>query len=138
MVDTRPLIELADRLGMGSHEHVAIVGGGGKTTVMHALGQQLRGSRAITSTTKMGHDQDRGLPVLLGPTVDDVAAAAAAGPVVVWAAIDGQKAIGVQPEERDAWFQRVDHGVIAHSVGPGDLQTSRKLGIVPRWRNTFL
>lgn len=112
MVDARPLNELADRLGMGSHEHVAIVGGGGKTTVMHALGRQLSGTRVITSTTKMGHDQERGLPVLLSPTVDEVAAAAADGPVVVWGAIDGQKAIGVQPTECDAWFERIDHVII--------------------------
>lgn len=112
MVDTRPLTELADGLGLGAHEHVAIVGGGGKTTVMHALGRQLPGRRVITSTTKMGHDQDRGLPVLLGPSVDEVATAAAAGPVVVWGAIDGQKAIGVTPEECDAWFGRVDHVII--------------------------
>lgn len=112
MVDARPLSELADLLGMGAHEHVAIVGGGGKTTVMHALGHQLSGTRVITSTTKMGHDQERGLPVLLGPSPTEVAEAAATGPVVVWGAIDGQKAIGVAPEECDTWFDLVDHVVI--------------------------
>lgn len=112
MVDAQPLSELAEQLDMGSHEHVAIVGGGGKTTVMHALGQQLPGTRVITSTTKMGHDQERGLPVLLGATPEEVSVAAADGPVVVWGAIDGQKAIGVRPEECDAWFERVDHVII--------------------------
>ena len=32
--------------------------------------------------------------------------------MVVWGAIDGQKAIGVRPEECDAWFERVDHVII--------------------------
>ena len=112
MVDARPLTQLAELLGMGPHEHVAIVGGGGKTTVMHALGQQLTGTRVITSTTKMGHDQERGLPVLLDPSPTEVASAAAAGPVVVWGAIDGQKAIGVSPDACDSWFDLVDHVVI--------------------------
>lgn len=112
MVDTQPLSELARRLGAGSHEHIAIVGGGGKTTVMHTLGAQLGGSRVLTCTTKMGHDQTGGLPTLLSPTDDELVDAAAAGPVVAWKAIDGQKAIGVDPETCDRWFGLVDHVII--------------------------
>ena len=112
MVDTQALSELARLLDLGAHEHVAIVGGGGKTTVMHTLGQQLAGTRVLTCTTKMGHDQTGGLPTLLAPSDDDLVAAATAGPVVAWKAIDGQKAIGVDPETCDRWFDLVDHVLI--------------------------
>lgn len=112
MVDTQPLSELARRLGVGSHEHIAIVGGGGKTTVMHTLGEQVGGTRVLTCTTKMGHDQTGGLPTLLSPTDDALVDAAAAGPVVAWKTIDGQKAIGVDPETCDRWFGLVDHVII--------------------------
>ena len=112
MVDPQPLSELARLLDLGAHEHVAIVGGGGKTTVMHTLGQQLTGTRVLTCTTKMGHDQTGGLPTLLSPSDDALVEAATAGPVVAWKAIDGQKAIGVDPETCDRWFDLVDHVVI--------------------------
>ncbi len=112
MVDLRPLSSLADDLGLGAHEHVAIVGGGGKTTVMHTLGRQLPGARVLTCTTKMGHDQTGGLPTLLGPSDGELVDAATTGPVVAWKAIDGQKAIGVDPETCDRWFDLVDHVII--------------------------
>lgn len=103
---------LAAALGLGAHEHVAVVGGGGKTTIVHALGDQLVGSRVLTCTTKMGHDQHRGRPVLLDPDDDALVVAAASGPVMVWQAVQGQKAIGVAPESCDRWFGLVDHVVI--------------------------
>ena len=112
MVEARPLNSLATDLGLGTHEHVAIVGGGGKTTVMHLLGRQLGGTRVLTCTTKMGHDQTGGLPTLLAPGDEELTSAAADGPVVAWRAIDGQKAIGVDPETCDGWFDLVDHVII--------------------------
>jgi molybdenum cofactor cytidylyltransferase len=54
---TAPLFE---RLGLGSRELVAIVGAGGKTTIMGILADELGsiGARVIlTTTTKMGADQ---------------------------------------------------------------------------------
>ncbi len=107
-----PVGQVAGALGLSTHEHIAVVGGGGKTTLVHALGQTLSGTRVVTCTTKMGHDQHRGLPVLLDPTDDDVVDAAAAGPVMVWNRITGQKAVGVAPEACDRWFGLVDHVVI--------------------------
>lgn len=107
-------------LGLGISEHVAIVGGGGKTTILHALGRQLKGSVVMTTTTKMGHDQAGGRPLLLDPDPAKVLSAAhkAAispmdpGPIMVWSAIEGQKAVGVQPEDCDQWFRLVDSVVI--------------------------
>ncbi len=112
MASPRPLSELAAAAGLGAREHVAIVGGGGKTTLLHALGRQLRGDVVLTSTTKMGADQHRGLPVLLSPSVAEVEAATAAGPVVVWKRVEGQKALGIDTEACDELFASVDHVVI--------------------------
>jgi probable selenium-dependent hydroxylase accessory protein YqeC len=44
---------LIDALGLGAREHIALVGGGGKTTLMFALADELRrnGKQVITSTT---------------------------------------------------------------------------------------
>jgi molybdenum cofactor cytidylyltransferase len=112
MVQPTALTELASALTMGPHEHVSVVGGGGKTTTVHALGAQLNGRRVLTCTTKMGHDQHLGRRVLLSPGDDEVLDASADGPVVVWRAIDGQKALGVPPEWCDHWFELVDHVLI--------------------------
>ena len=45
--------DLASALGLGPREHVAIVGGGGKTSLMFALAEELRsgGKRVVTTTT---------------------------------------------------------------------------------------
>ena len=116
-----PLIELGDistGLGLGSRSHLALVGGGGKTTVMHALGRTLPGRIVLTTTVKMGADQHGGRRVLLDPAVGEVVAAAQNAPVVVWSRIDGQKAIGIDPARCDALFAerpgpaRVDHLIV--------------------------
>ncbi|MDH3683756.1 MAG: selenium cofactor biosynthesis protein YqeC [Acidimicrobiia bacterium] len=111
-----PLTDLAQVLGLGDHEHIAIVGGGGKTTTLHALADQLSGSRVVTTTTKMGHDQHRGRKLLLGPTDEEIAAiglgADAGPPVVAWGGIEGTKAIGIDPETCDRWFGLVDHVLV--------------------------
>lgn len=112
MDEPQPLSALQSALELGDHEHVAVVGGGGKTSVMFALSEQLSGSIVITCTTKMGHDQERGRPVLLSPSVTEVVEAAEASPVVVWQSILGHKAVGVPPESCDEWFRHVDHVVI--------------------------
>ncbi len=114
-VDPIPLDRLGSALGLGAREHVALVGGGGKTTTMFALADQLGGTRVVTTTTKMGHDQHRGRPLLLSPTDAELTEALSAvggrsaGPVVVaWRSIDGTKAVGVDPATCDRWFERVE------------------------------
>ena len=98
------LDEIATVLGLGSRSHVALVGGGGKTTVLHALGRTLPGQVVLTTTVKMGADQHGGHEVLLDPPVSQVVSAASNGPVVVWSRVDGQKAIGIDPVKCDAIF----------------------------------
>jgi probable selenium-dependent hydroxylase accessory protein YqeC len=108
-----PLDEVAVALGLGRHEHVALVGGGGKTTLLHAMARQLTGRRIVTTTTKMGADQSRGLPVLVGvePTALAPGAPAPAA-TMVWRAVEGSKALGVAPEVCDRWFGLVDHVLV--------------------------
>ena len=112
MVTPIPLTGLAIALDVGRRSHIALVGGGGKTTLLHALGGQLRGRVVLTTTTKMGADQHDGRRVLLDPTDDEVVAAADTAPVVVWARVDGGKAIGVDPARCDTWFAATDHVVV--------------------------
>lgn len=112
MVAPIPLSDVAVALDVGDRSHIALVGGGGKTTLMHALGDQLRGRVVLTTTTKMGSDQHDGRRVLLDPTDDEVVAAADTAPVVVWARVDGSKATGVDPARCDAWFAATDHVVV--------------------------
>ena len=106
------LATVAEAIGVGTRSHVALVGGGGKSTLMHALADQVTGSVVLTCTTKMGTDQHMGRRVLVAPSDDEVVQAAADGPVMVWSRTDGQKAIGIDPARCDAWFEHVDHVII--------------------------
>ncbi len=112
MTTSIPLSQLAAVLGCGFHEHVALVGGGGKTTLLHALGTQLVGRTVLTTTTKMGADQARGRPVLIAPTDAEIDEVVAGDPPLVFGRLDGHKAIGVDPAACDRWFGRVDHVVV--------------------------
>jgi probable selenium-dependent hydroxylase accessory protein YqeC len=49
----RPLGNLSSALGMGAREHVALVGGGGKSTLLLTLARELheRGLKVVTTTT---------------------------------------------------------------------------------------
>lgn len=96
---------LIDAFGIG-RDVVAVVGAGGKSTLVFGLAAELRAAgRTViaTTTTKMGSDQDGGLPVVLGP--DDAAVTAAldqSGACLVFASVDGHKALGVSPQWVDA------------------------------------
>lgn len=114
-MDLLDLRDFPSGLSLGPHEHVAVVGGGGKTTLVHALGRGLTGSRILTTTTKMGFDQGGGLPTVLldrDPSSAAVVAARDHGLVMVWAALDEPVALGVDPELCDEWFRSVDHVVV--------------------------
>lgn len=106
------LDRLAEAFRIGARSHIALVGGGGKSTLLHAFGDQLEGAVALTSTTKMGADQHLGRQLLIAPTDDEIVAAAHHDPVMVWSGVDGHKAIGVDPARCDAWFRRIDHVVV--------------------------
>jgi len=113
MVEPIVLGELSSALGLGAHEHVALVGGGGKTTALFALGDQLAGTVVLTTTTKMGRDRTDGRPVLFAPSDDDLVAALDHSPAVLaWGSDGGHKAVGVAPEVCDHWFTIADNVVV--------------------------
>lgn len=112
MAEPVELDQVAQALNLGPHEHIALVGGGGKSTLLHALGHQLSGSRILTTTTKMGHDQHEGLEVLIAPSPEEAIAAAQSAPVMIWSGTEDQKAFGVEPQECDRWFTGVDYVII--------------------------
>ncbi len=59
---------LTDALALGPREHVALVGGGGKTSIMEALAEELNkgGGRVVTTTTtKVSREEAKRFPCLI-------------------------------------------------------------------------
>tara|TARA_B100000902_G_scaffold201103_1_gene191610 strand:+ start:1503 stop:2231 length:729 start_codon:yes stop_codon:yes gene_type:complete len=109
------LSEIASFFGFDipkSKNHVAIVGGGGKTTILHALGNQLHGKTILTCTTKMGFDQHGSHPIYFDPDDDTIRSITSGNPIMVWKEIQGERAIGVNPSACDRWFGMVDNVII--------------------------
>ncbi len=110
-----PLSNIAtalDLLEENSSHHIAFVGGGGKTTLLHEIGRQLKGKTILTTTTKMGSDQHKGLDILLNPELEEIYNIKAGLPVIAWNEIQGPKAIGVEKNLCDKWFTIVDHVLV--------------------------
>jgi probable selenium-dependent hydroxylase accessory protein YqeC len=53
LIEVKKVKSLVEALALGVREHIALVGGGGKTTLMFALAEEMKrkGKRVITSTT---------------------------------------------------------------------------------------
>lgn len=118
MHDPIPIEELAKALGLGGREHVSLVGGGGKTTTLFALGRQLVGRSILTTTTKMGRDRTGGYPVLFAPTTDELTATLDQHrAALVWGADGGGKAIGVTAQQCDRWFETTADHVVVEADG---------------------
>jgi molybdenum cofactor cytidylyltransferase len=98
---------LPERLGLARRELVSIVGAGGKSTILFALGRDLTaaGARVIlTTTTRVGADQPSE-PICWSADVADVAAAFLVGPPVFVAAGRAPgKIVGPSPEAIDRLF----------------------------------
>jgi probable selenium-dependent hydroxylase accessory protein YqeC len=100
---------LSDLLGLGSRELVAIVGGGGKSTLLFGLGNELAatGRRVVlTTTTKMGRYQITDLSNVCwsadtGCVID---ALDTPGPVMLLTDGDDHKVTGPSPEAVDHLF----------------------------------
>jgi probable selenium-dependent hydroxylase accessory protein YqeC len=113
MAEPIALDRLAAALDLGAHEHVSLVGGGGKTTTMFALGHQLDGRTVLTTTTKMGRDRTGGYPVSFAPTDAELSAALDEHrAVLMWRSDAGHKALGVAPATCDRWFGLADHVLV--------------------------
>lgn len=108
---------LATRMGIGPQELVAIVGAGGKTTILHALGRELAsdGYKVIlTTTTRMARDQVSE-PVCWSSDPAEVERSLAAGtPLFVLSKHDSGKVVGLEPGTVDAVFAStsVDHVIV--------------------------
>lgn len=92
---------LVDRLGLGSRELVAIVGAGGKSTILARIGRELAASGAaviVTTTTKMGADQATEPSVFSSDPVVIVDAVEPGTSLFVAAARDHEKVTGLAPE----------------------------------------
>ena len=107
--------DLISALVLGPGEHVAIVGGGGKTTLMFSLAEQLRlkAGRVITSTTtKIWHHEAQRSPCVLFPDPDSAwhgivkDALGSHGHVFVGQGVlESGKVQGISPEFADSLFK---------------------------------
>lgn len=104
--------DLAEALAVGRRELVALVGGGGKTTALFALGQQLAPGVVLTTTTKMGTERTGGHRPLIDPDDEAVVERAGAGSVLVWRTDVDHRAEGFTPETCDRWFELVPYVVV--------------------------
>ena len=92
------LAGVAEALELGRRSLVSLVGGGGKTTLLFALGRQLPVPTLLTTTTRMGRDRTGGFPCLIGPTDAELTAAFAQhDAVLAWRTTDDRKALGYSP-----------------------------------------
>lgn len=98
---------LSDRLGLGPHELISIVGAGGKTTILHALGRELAaaGHRVVlTTTTRMASDQITD-PAVEGADPEVIEASLLDGTALfVVAGHEGGKADSLAPHDVDRLF----------------------------------
>jgi molybdenum cofactor cytidylyltransferase len=95
------VVNIVEALGLApSGELIAIVGGGGKSSLMFALARQLTGRGVMTTTTRIFSEQMSGAAEVC--TLDDAdwraqLDAFESGLLVV-GRVDGERAVGVQPE----------------------------------------
>lgn len=116
MTYTVPAADLGGELGLPARAMVALVGGGGKTTLAFALAQRSSPSTVVTTTTRMGIDQTGGLPVIdlsLGELPAHITV-----PTLVRSTCRTRKAIGVEPEWcNDVWSTPVCDRIIVEADG---------------------
>lgn len=105
MADLTSTSEIADALQLADRNLVSLVGGGGKTTVLFALGAQLAGTTVMTTTTKMGSSRTEGHRMITAPDDDElIAELREHRRVLVWHEIDGNRSLGVHANTCDRWF----------------------------------
>jgi molybdenum cofactor cytidylyltransferase len=100
-------------LGLGKRELVSLVGGGGKSTLLFALGKELAtaGKRVIlTTTTKMGTDQVLAVPTICwsADTASAMEALDKPGPVMALIYADDHKVTGPTPDAIDRLFLQLN------------------------------
>ncbi len=108
----------AQALGIGPRSLVALVGGGGKTTLLFALGRQLPARTLLTTTTRMGRERTGGLKCLIDPCDAELRDAFGHDDAVLaWKSTDDRKALGFGTAAVDRWF---DSAVADHILVEAD------------------
>ncbi|MDJ0664949.1 MAG: selenium cofactor biosynthesis protein YqeC [Acidimicrobiia bacterium] len=110
-------VTLAAKLGLRQRELISLVGGGGKSTLLFALGAELAGVGrhvVLTTTTKMGRFQiGADDTVCPAAELDCLRSAWAAGaPALLLTGGDEHKVTGPPPEDVDTLFSEPDIDVI--------------------------
>lgn len=108
---------VAVALGVERGDLVALVGGGGKTSLMLALGRSLvaAGQRVVLTTTTRIASHELALAPAACPAGDDEALAAALATVgccLVTREVGPHKAAGVEPDAPRQWLARPDVDVV--------------------------
>ena len=104
---------LVGALDLGDSGLTSLVGGGGKTTALFALGRQLPGAVVLSTTTKMGTDRTGGHRPLIDPNGAELALSLDRDRVVLtWKYDVEHRAFGYTPSECEAWLEVADHVVI--------------------------
>lgn len=118
-------VSWTDALGVGEREHIALVGGGGKTAALFALAEELSalGPTILTSTTKASAVPD-GMPVIVWAADDDCEGALASiertlrgGASRIALSAEPGRIRGVTPKALDAIW---DAGVAAFIINEAD------------------
>ncbi len=112
------LASVAEALELSGRSLTALVGGGGKTTLLFALGRTLPPRTLLTTTTRMGRDRTGGFACLIAPSDNDLATAFNThDTLLAWCSTDERKALGFAPETVDRWFAS---GIAAQIVVEAD------------------
>lgn len=118
MAESDPLTPLtvigaARKLEIARGEVVALVGGGGKSTLLFALADLHGPGTVLTTTTRMGTDEVGEANLLIQPETAELARALKGPePVLVWDRVNGPKAIGVDPSVPASWLAYADRVVV--------------------------
>ena len=102
-----------ENLGIKEGEIVALVGGGGKSTLLKALGELHGKGTILTTTTKMGSDQTGEATLLVSPSEKElVGALDGTSPVLIWDRVEGEKAFGVDPSLPESWLPEATRVIV--------------------------
>ena len=121
---------LANLLGLADRELISLVGGGGKSTMLFSLGDELSsaGNRVIlTTTTKMGRDQTVVVEKVCWSADTDCVTDSLdqPGPVMLVAGGDDHKVTGPPPEVVDCSPHRSPTTSLLKPMGHGDGRSRR-------------
>ena len=112
-IEPLEVYKAVENLEIKEGEIVALVGGGGKSTLLRALGELHGRGTILTTTTKMGSDQTGEANLLISPSEKELADALGGNaPVMIWDRVKGEKAIGVAPSLPKGWLPEATRVIV--------------------------